>query len=67
MMKEYLKMKNNVNTGRHSIRVVLSAEDEEFIKWLSKRDEVSFQEELQMVFYTELRELQEYFKEEESR
>lgn len=40
----------------HRVNVVLSDDDEKFVKWLAKRDNVSFQEELRMFFYTELNE-----------
>lgn len=42
--------------ANHTVRVTLSDDDEKFVKWLAKRDNVSFQEELRMFFYTELNE-----------
>lgn len=36
------------------VEVVLTDEQVQFISWMSKRDNVTFQKELQMMFYTEL-------------
>ena len=36
------------------IEVFLSDEQVKFVEWMSKRDNVTFQEELRMMFYTEL-------------
>lgn len=64
MITEYLDMKNNIGEVRRNVRVTLSGEDDAFVKWLAKRDRVSYQEELQMLFYTELREMQDFCREE---
>ena len=45
------------------INVELSGEDLNFLKWLAKRDNVSMQEEMQMIFRTELEELKVYMAE----
>lgn len=39
------------------IEVPLTDDELKFIKWISKRDGVSVQEEMQMIFKTELRAL----------
>lgn len=41
---------------KRRIEVELSDEDIQFITWMAKQDNVSFQEEMQMMFYTELSE-----------
>lgn len=46
------------------IEISLDANEVKFIKWLSKRDKVSFQAELQMIFYTELRQCKDLYMEE---
>ena len=42
--------------GKRTIEVNLTDESERFVEWLSKRDRVTLQEELQTLFYIELRE-----------
>lgn len=49
---------------KHRVQITLSDKEDDFVKWLAKRDGVSYQEELQMLFYTELREMQEFCREE---
>lgn len=63
-MKDYLKMKNNINSNKHNVKISLSDDDERFILFMAKRDNVSFQEELQMIFYTELRQLIDLYESE---
>lgn len=46
------------------ISVELSEDEYSFIKWLAKRDKVSEQEELNMIFSTELREVIDLYSEE---
>ena len=46
------------------IEVSLEADEIKFIKWMAKRDKVSFQTELQMIFYTELRQCKDLYMEE---
>lgn len=46
------------------IEVNLTETDYKFLKWLAKRDEVKYSRELQLVFYTELRQLQDLYLEE---
>ena len=50
--------------ANHTVRVTLSDDEEKFIKWLAKRDKVTVQEEMQMCFYTDLRQLQDLYSEE---
>lgn len=63
-MRDYLKMKNNINSNKHNVKISLSDDDERFISFMAKRDNVSFQEELQMIFYTELRQLIDLYESE---
>ena len=50
---------------KHSIiEVNLTEKEYKFLKWLAKRDEVNYSRELQLVFYTELRQLQDLYQEE---
>lgn len=49
--------------NRH-IHVVLNEEENDFIKWLAKRDNVTVGEELRMLFYLQLREEMELYNEE---
>lgn len=42
-----------------TIKVEISEEDMTFIKWMAGRDAVSVSEEMRMMFYTELRALQD--------
>ena len=46
---------------RKRIEITLSEEEYEFIKWLSKRDEVSEQTELKMIFNTEFYAVQDLY------
>lgn len=46
------------------VEVVLSDSEEEFIKWMAKRDKVSFQQELRMIFFVEMYQCIELYKEE---
>ena len=50
--------------AKKRIEVVLTDEQVQFINWMSKRDNVTFQEELQMMFYTELRQCEDLYMEE---
>jgi len=47
-----------------NIKVSFDEEEIKFLEWLAKRDKVSINEELIMIFYTEFNELKEYFAEE---
>ena len=47
-----------------SVQLILSEDEWKFIKWLAKRDKVAMHEEMQMMFYTELRQLQDLHSEE---
>lgn len=50
---------------KHSvIEVNLTEEEYNFIKWLSKRDDEKYSRELELMFYTELRALQDLYQEE---
>ena len=49
--------------NRH-IHVFLNEEENDFIKWLAKRDNVTVGEELRMLFYLQLREEMELYNEE---
>ena len=46
------------------IEISLDADEVKFIKWMAKRDKVSFQTELQMMFYTELSQCKNLYMEE---
>ena len=46
------------------INIELSEDEYSFIRWLAKRDRVSEQEELNMIFSTELREVRDLYNEE---
>lgn len=47
---------------KHRVQITLSDKEDDFVKWLAKRDGVSYQEELQMLFYTELRACRELYE-----
>lgn len=51
----------NINKN---IKISLSEEEVRFLKWIAKRDKVSINDELLMIFYTEFNELKEYFADE---
>lgn len=46
------------------VNVYLSDEEDQFIKWLADRDNVSYQDELKQIFYFELEQLQMLYLEE---
>lgn len=50
--------------ARKRIEIDLSDEQVQFIRWMSERDNVTFQEELQMIFYTELRQCEDLYMDE---
>jgi len=55
----------NKGTFKHSIiEVNLTEEEYKFLKWLARRDDVKYSRELELVFYTELRQLQDLYLEE---
>lgn len=47
-----------------TVKVEISEEDMVFIKWMAGRDAVSVSEEMRMMFYTELRALQDLYGDE---
>lgn len=52
-------------TYKHSIiEVNLTEEEYNFIKWFARRDDVKYSRELELIFYTELRQLQDLYQEE---
>lgn len=50
--------------GKRTIKIDLSEEREQFIEWLAQRDVVSFQKELQIIFFTELRACEDLYMDE---
>lgn len=46
------------------ITVVLDEIDEKFIKWMAKRDNQTFRQELETIFYLQLREDKDLYLEE---
>lgn len=46
------------------INVKLTEEEYDFLKWLAKRDSVTVSKEMQMLFYLQLSEEMELYKEE---
>ena len=46
------------------IEVNLTETDYKFIKWLAKRDNEKYSRELQLIFYTELRAMEDLYLEE---
>lgn len=42
------------NVINRSVKVTLTADEYNFIKWLAKRDKVKITTELKQIFYTEL-------------
>ena len=51
-------------TTNKNIKVLLSDEELDFIKWLADRDGVDVSQELSQIFYTELRALMDLHDEE---
>ncbi len=47
--------------ANHRINITLSEEDEKFVKWLAKRDGVSFQRELYQFFDVEFWQCKELY------
>lgn len=47
--------------ANHRINITLSGEDEKFVKWLAKRDGVSFQQELYQFFSVEFWQCKELY------
>lgn len=46
------------------LEIVLDETDETFIKWMAKRSGHTFREELETIFYLQLREDEEYYLDE---
>lgn len=52
--------------AKHRIEIVLDDEEEKFIKWLAKYDNVTVSQELSMLAYTEIRETKELYQQGDS-
>ena len=52
------------NVINRSVKVTLTADEYNFIKWLAKRDKVKITTELKQIFYTEFGELWGLFESE---
>lgn len=46
------------------INIYLTEEEQKFIKWLAKRDNITFQHEMRIIFQLELEHEMELYKEE---
>lgn len=53
--------------ANHIVKISLDSEQEEFLKWLAKRDRISVKDELERMIYTEFGECQSYFEEERNK
>lgn len=51
-------------SGFRKINIYLDEENAAFVEWLAKRDNVKFQEELRMIFWTEFEQLQVLYQDE---